>query len=182
MAQNDIPASAFHDAELDLLLKDLRTWPSRGSAMVGLIKKGKLAVPPLIGLLQDDDPKVRQSAVEALGEIGGDAALTALTIAQYDFDTKVSAEARRASDKIVRLQRVAQKQHADEKMAQAPPMILMPAYQPERKSPAIAALASLIIVGLGHFYIGKWWRGLGFMLLAIILSLGTISFFMIWIF
>jgi TM2 domain-containing membrane protein YozV len=49
-----------------------------------------------------------------------------------------------------------------------------PYYRPDRKSPAVAGLISLIIVGLGHFYVGKWWRGLGFMALAVVLFWGTI--------
>lgn len=49
--------------------------------------------------------------------------------------------------------------------------------RPDRKNPGIAALASLIIVGIGHFYVGKWWRGLAFMVAAIVLFWGTIWMF-----
>lgn len=39
--------------------------------------------------------------------------------------------------------------------------------RPDYKDPFTAALGSLIIVGVGQFYVGKWWRGLGFIALAI---------------
>lgn len=123
MAHDDIALSTSYDAELDLLLKKLKGF-SRATAIPGLIKKGDTAVPPLIDLLRDGAPKVRQEAAEILGEIGGDAALKALTIAQNDPDRKVSAEIRRGSDKIIQRrrdgsdktiqrQREAQKQRAE---------------------------------------------------------------------
>ncbi len=46
--------------------------------------------------------------------------------------------------------------------------------RPDRKDPSIAALGSLIIVGVGQFYVGKWWRGIGFMALAILFFWATI--------
>ena len=49
-----------------------------------------------------------------------------------------------------------------------------PVFQHDRKSPGLAGLLSVILVGLGHFYIQRWWRGLSFMLLAIIAYWGTI--------
>jgi hypothetical protein len=47
---------------------------------------------------------VRLYAVTILSEIGSDAALTALTIAQYDLDPQVSAEAMKGANKISRRQ------------------------------------------------------------------------------
>lgn len=52
--------------------------------------------------------------------------------------------------------------------------IITPGYQPDRKSPVVAAILSLLIVGLGHFYIGKWWRGLAFLIAAPVVLLLTI--------
>lgn len=46
--------------------------------------------------------------------------------------------------------------------------------RPDRKDPSTAALGSLIIVGVGQFYVGKWWRGIGFMALAILFFWATI--------
>jgi uncharacterized Zn finger protein (UPF0148 family) len=50
-------------------------------------------------------------------------------------------------------------------------------YRPDRKNPALAGVLALIILPLGHFYIGKWWRGLGFMAAAFILFWLTIWMF-----
>jgi hypothetical protein len=46
--------------------------------------------------------------------------------------------------------------------------------RPDRKDPFTAGLGSLIIVGVGQFYVGKWWRGIGFMALAILFFWATI--------
>jgi TM2 domain-containing membrane protein YozV len=42
-----------------------------------------------------------------------------------------------------------------------------------RKSPGLAALLGILVVGLGHFYLGKWLKGLGLMVVAVIGSLLT---------
>jgi hypothetical protein len=39
--------------------------------------------------------------------------------------------------------------------------------RPEYKDPFTAALGSLLFTCVGQFYVGKWWRGLGFIALAI---------------
>jgi zinc-ribbon domain len=41
--------------------------------------------------------------------------------------------------------------------------------RPDYKDPFTAALGSLLFVCVGQFYVGKWWRGLGFLALAIFL-------------
>ena len=59
---------------------------------------------------------------------------------------------------------------------EAPEAPTTPYYDPraDRKDPFTAALGSLIIVGVGQFYVGKRWRGLGFMALAILFFWATI--------
>lgn len=46
-------------------------------------------------------------------------------------------------------------------------------YRPSRKSPALAAILGLCIVGLGLMYVGKWWAAIGLIIVAIIFSLLT---------
>lgn len=43
----------------------------------------------------------------------------------------------------------------------------------ERKKPWLAALLGILIVGFGHFYLGMWLKGIGLIVLAIIVSLLT---------
>jgi TM2 domain-containing membrane protein YozV len=47
--------------------------------------------------------------------------------------------------------------------------------RPDRKNPVLAAILSLIIVGLGQAYAGEWWRALGFFVVGVILGI-TILF------
>jgi TM2 domain-containing membrane protein YozV len=44
---------------------------------------------------------------------------------------------------------------------------------PSRKSPVLAAILGLLIVGVGLFYVGKWWAGLGLIIATIIGSVFT---------
>jgi|SRR5450759_706709 len=58
--------------------------------------------------------------------------------------------------------------------------------RPDRKDPFTAALGSLNIVGIGQFYVGKWWRGIVFMALAILFfgvtrSISGLGVIVIWI-
>jgi len=64
-----------------------------------------------------------------------------------------------------------------------------PSYVPEtqprlpRKSPAISAILSLLIAGLGQIYLGRFWRGAGWFVVGIILGIasgGVLAIF-IWI-
>jgi len=43
----------------------------------------------------------------------------------------------------------------------------------ERKKPWLAALLGILIVGFGHFYLGMWLKGIGLIVLAVIVSLLT---------
>lgn len=56
----------------------------RAKCMEGLVECGKTAVLPLINLLDDDSWVIRYRAAEALGIIGDDRALTALTGSLHD--------------------------------------------------------------------------------------------------
>jgi hypothetical protein len=67
-----------------------------------------------------------------------------------------------------------------------PPVQYVQQVRPDRKDPFTAALGSFIIVGVGQFYVGKWWRGIGFMALAIFLywltlSISGIGVIVIWV-
>jgi HEAT repeat protein len=58
----------------------------RWSAVVALGKIGKSAVEPLIGVLSDDNWRVREYAVRALGEIGDERAVEPLIKALGDWE------------------------------------------------------------------------------------------------
>lgn len=61
---------------------------------------GELAVEPLIGVLGDNDPKVRVRAAEALGRIGDKRAIGPLTEALNDEDERVRLFAKMGLEKI----------------------------------------------------------------------------------
>ena len=70
-----------------------------GAAALALAQIGAPAVPTLVGALDSDEISVRQSAIEALGEIGPEArdAVPALTqIVTTDESTAVKYAARKA--------------------------------------------------------------------------------------
>ena len=48
--------------------------------------------------------------------------------------------------------------------------------RPNRKSPGLAALLGLLIVGLGHMYLGMWGKGLGLLVIGVIISIVTFGF------
>ena len=62
--------------------------------------RNRLAVPPLVGALRDENRLVRKNAVEALGKIGDNAALGPLIEALNDEDCFVQAKAAAALGKI----------------------------------------------------------------------------------
>jgi len=43
-------------------------------------------------------------------------------------------------------------------------------YQPSRKSPILAAILGLLIVGVGLMYVGKWWAAIGLIIVTVIIS------------
>jgi TM2 domain-containing membrane protein YozV len=43
----------------------------------------------------------------------------------------------------------------------------------ERKKPWLAALLGILVVGFGHFYLGKWLKGIALIIIAIIASVAT---------
>lgn len=43
----------------------------------------------------------------------------------------------------------------------------------DRKKPWLAALLGILIVGFGHFYLGMWLKGIGLIVLAVIVALVT---------
>ena len=53
-------------------------------------------------------------------------------------------------------------------------------YKLKRKDPTIAVVLSLLITGLGHFYLGKWLKGFLFMFTQIVLWLFLLGW-VIWI-
>jgi TM2 domain-containing membrane protein YozV len=48
------------------------------------------------------------------------------------------------------------------------PIVMLP-----RKRPWLAALLGLLIVGVGHVYLGEWGKGIGLLVVGVILSLLT---------
>jgi HEAT repeat protein len=63
--------------------------PIRKAAGEALVRKGKSAVYPLIGALNDDDWRVREGCVRALGQIGDDRAVPHLIGLFKDKKTRV---------------------------------------------------------------------------------------------
>jgi TM2 domain-containing membrane protein YozV len=57
--------------------------------------------------------------------------------------------------------------------AQQPQQPMQGYMQVGRKKPWLAALLGILIVGFGHFYLGMWLKGIGLIVLAVIVSLLT---------
>jgi len=62
--------------------------------------RNRLAIPPLVGALRDENRLVRKNAAQALGKIGGSSALEPLVEALNDEDCFVQAKAAAALGKM----------------------------------------------------------------------------------
>lgn len=71
-----------------------------GQAIEYLVELGPPVAPTLYPRLQDPDPGIREAASDALGFIGGIAALPALEAAAKDSNTEAATAARRAIERI----------------------------------------------------------------------------------
>ncbi len=97
-ADTEALASLSDDRAVKALIDQLTSQPGNKANVINALSntKSKLAIPPLMGLLNDKNPDTRARAADALGKIGATDALPALQKLFAEAGYQLSAEVRRA--------------------------------------------------------------------------------------